>query len=79
MTHDRYDENHQTQWQEEPMSPYTIRLTAWHARMARRQGKGNMGRGIRIAIEMAEGQTTDEGVDDGDEEQGTKQGDACGG
>jgi len=41
----------QEKFQEEPMDNYTVRLTSWHARMARRYGRGKIARGIRIAIE----------------------------
>ena len=44
-----------TDWQEkyqaEVMDIYSVRLTSWHARMARRIGMGNLARGIRIALE----------------------------
>jgi len=43
----------QERYQEDPMEIYSVRLTAWHARHARRLGMGNLGRGIRIAIEKA--------------------------
>ena len=54
MEKDR-DEN----WQDEPqeayqrdsMDVYTVRLTSWHARMARRFGQGNLSRGVRLTIE----------------------------
>jgi hypothetical protein len=39
--------------QENPMDGYQVRLTARHAREARRIGGGNMGMGIRTAIEIA--------------------------
>lgn len=39
--------------QEAPLDSYSIRLAAWHARMARKLGKGNMGEGTRAAIEFA--------------------------
>lgn len=41
----------QETYQREPMDAYAVRLTAWHARMARRLGQGNLSRGIRITIE----------------------------
>jgi len=47
------DRNFQERYQEDPMEIYSVRLTAWHARHARRLGMGNLGRGIRIAIERA--------------------------
>jgi len=56
MTHESItidDRNFQEQYQEDPMEIYSVRLTAWHARHARRLGMGNLGRGIRIAIERA--------------------------
>lgn len=41
--------------QDEAMDSYTIRLTARHARIARRLGgNGNLSRGVRKAIEQAE-------------------------
>lgn len=36
------------------MSVYYARLTATHARLARRMGDGNLSEGIRFAIEHAE-------------------------
>ena len=38
-------------YQDDPMSNFTIRMTAWHARMGRRIGDGNMSEGFRIALE----------------------------
>ena len=38
--------------QENPMDNYNARLTAWHARMARKVGDGNLSLGLRIAIEF---------------------------
>jgi hypothetical protein len=46
-----YNDDRQEKFQRECMDVYAVRLTAWHARMARRIGAGNLGRGIRIAIE----------------------------
>jgi hypothetical protein len=37
--------------QRDSMDVYTMRLTSWHARMARRLGQGNLSRGVRLAIE----------------------------
>ena len=33
------------------LDTYSVRLTAWHARQARKIGNGNMGDGIRLCIE----------------------------
>jgi len=38
-------------YQDSPMTNYTARITAWHARMARRIGAGNLSEGVRLAIE----------------------------
>ena len=38
-------------YQDSPMSNYTARFTAWHARMARRVGEGNLSEGLRKALE----------------------------
>lgn len=38
--------------QDEAMDNYSIRMTAWHARMARRIGSGNQGEGVRKSIEF---------------------------
>lgn len=38
-------------YQDSPMSNYTARMTAWHARMARRISAGNLSEGLRIALE----------------------------
>ena len=38
---------------DDPMCGYNVRLTAAHARKARKLGDGNMGEGIRLAIEAA--------------------------
>ena len=38
-------------YQRGSMDVYAVRLTAWHARMARRLGHGNLSRGIRLALE----------------------------
>lgn len=35
-----------------PMDGFTVRLTAWHQIRAREIGYGNMGEGLRIALEM---------------------------
>lgn len=35
------------------MDNYNARLTAWHARMARKIGNGNLSAGLRLAIEFA--------------------------
>ena len=35
----------------ETMSVYSVRLTAYHSRMARRAGLGNLSEGLRIAVE----------------------------
>lgn len=40
-------------YQDNPMSIYSVRLSAWHARKARMLAQGNMGDGIRTAIERA--------------------------
>jgi hypothetical protein len=40
--------------QDAPMDVYPIRITAAHARKARKAGKGNLSRGIRQAIEKME-------------------------
>ena len=56
MAQDTYDldsRDFQEHYQEEPMEIYSVRLTSWHARHARRLGMANLGRGIRIAIEKA--------------------------
>lgn len=56
MTQDDLDTEERTfqeHYQEEPMEIYSVRLTSWHARHARRLGHGNLGRGVRIAIERA--------------------------
>jgi hypothetical protein len=37
-----------------PMEVFSVCLTAWHVRQARRMGSGNMSMGIRIAIESYE-------------------------
>lgn len=37
--------------QEDAMSKYSVRLTAWHARYARGKGKGSLSEGIRSIIE----------------------------
>ena len=37
--------------QDSALDTYSVRLTAWHARMARELGDGCMGDGIRKAIE----------------------------
>ena len=39
---------------DDPMAGYNVRLTAAHARKARKIGCGNMGEGIRRAIEQAQ-------------------------
>ena len=39
--------------QDAPMDTYYNRLTAWHARKARKIGEGNLSKGVRIAIEIA--------------------------
>jgi len=39
--------------QDVPMDAYSVRLTAWHARQARRIGNGEVSEGIRAAIELA--------------------------
>lgn len=39
------------QEQDAPMDKYDIRLTAAHARHARRRGAGNLARGVRRLIE----------------------------
>jgi hypothetical protein len=36
-----------------PMDVYSVRLTPYHARMARLIGSGNMTEGIRTSIELA--------------------------
>jgi hypothetical protein len=41
------------EFQDSPMSVYTVRLPAWYAIRARKLGQGNLGNGIRIAIERA--------------------------
>lgn len=33
------------------MDTYSVRLTAWHARMLRRIGAGNLSRGVRVLLE----------------------------
>lgn len=38
---------------EDPMDVYTVRLTATHARKARRIGAGNLGQGLRDALDAA--------------------------
>lgn len=40
--------------QDSPMDAYNVRITAWHARKARKLGDGNLALGVRKAIEMAE-------------------------
>lgn len=37
--------------QDAPMSNYSARLTAWHARHARRAGDGSLSAGLRLLIE----------------------------
>jgi len=37
--------------QDDPLDNYNARLSAWHARMARKIGEGNLSGGIRKAIE----------------------------
>lgn len=37
--------------QEAPMDGFNVRLTAWHVRVCRKAGDGNMAAGIRMAIE----------------------------
>lgn len=34
-----------------PLDGYSVRLTAWHARQARKLGNGELGEGVRRAIE----------------------------
>jgi hypothetical protein len=38
-------------YQDSPMTNYTARTTAWHARQARRIGGGNFSEGVRMAVE----------------------------
>lgn len=38
--------------QDAPMDGFNIRLTAWHPRICRKAGEGNMAEGVRKAIEM---------------------------
>jgi len=42
-------------FQDDPMNNYTARLTAWHARLARRLGDGNLSAGLRLAVESFAG------------------------
>lgn len=37
--------------QEAPMDVYPVRMTAKHARMARKLGEGNLSQGMRVALE----------------------------
>jgi hypothetical protein len=37
--------------QDTPMDAYSVRMTAWHARRARKIGKGNLAEGVRRLIE----------------------------
>lgn len=37
--------------QDSPLDVYSIRITAFHARMARQLGNGNLSNGIRLALE----------------------------
>lgn len=39
--------------QDEPMRGYQVRLTHWHMRKAKAIGNGNLGAGVRLAIELA--------------------------
>jgi len=39
--------------QDVAMDAYSVRLTAWHARQARRLGGGEVSAGVRKAIELA--------------------------
>lgn len=38
--------------QDQPMDGFNIRMTAWHARICRKAGNGNMAAGARMAIEL---------------------------
>jgi len=46
--------------QDAPMDNYNARLTAWHARMARKFGEGNLSEGIRFCISFAVRNNKDE-------------------
>lgn len=48
-----------SKWRQEqdvPMDTYPVRMTAAHARHARRKGEGNLSQGVRLAIEETEGE-----------------------
>gem|GEM_PF-6743873 len=47
--------------QENPMDAYQARMTAWHARQARKLGEGNLSAGIRFCIEYV---TRNRGIDE---------------
>lgn len=57
IRHGSYDEKadmKKSKWQLEqdaPMDKYDVRMTAAHARHARRRGSGNLARGVRKLIE----------------------------
>lgn len=42
------------QEQDAPMDSYPVRMTAAHARRARRIGAGNLSEGVRVALEQAD-------------------------
>jgi hypothetical protein len=47
------------QEQDAPMDTYPVRMTAAHARHARKKGEGNLSQGVRRAIEEAEGEVVE--------------------
>jgi hypothetical protein len=51
MSYDPDTPEKQEKFQDCTMDIYSIRLTSWHARIARRIGLGNLSRGIRLIIE----------------------------
>jgi hypothetical protein len=55
MRYDEQDKQQQVEFQDGPMDAYSVKLTSWHARMARRLGSGNLSRGMRIALEIVMG------------------------
>ena len=38
--------------QDNAMDKYTCRITAWHARILRKEGGGNFSKGVRLAAEL---------------------------